>query len=77
MHICQQVEDLLAAGIAVVILAVNLADSLALADRVLQVRKGREVRQYLPEEYPSLPISTPWRQLYADLGYKDMEETTL
>ena len=73
MQICQQVVKMLEAGIAVVIMAVNLADSLALADRVLQVRRGQELRQYLPQEFSNLPKSTPWRSLYVNLGPSDIE----
>ncbi len=73
MHICQQLEKLRKSGIAVVILAVNLADSLALADRVLQVRKGRNILQYLPENFGSLPDSTPWRRLYKEVKKSDSE----
>ncbi len=73
MHICEMMERLLKRGIAVVILAVNLADSLALADRVLQIQDGREIRQYLPEDFTSLPNSTPWRRLYEDLAMEQPE----
>lgn len=73
MQICQQVVKMLEAGIAVVIMAVNMADSLALADRVLQVRRGQELRQYLPQEFSNLPKSTPWRSLYVNLGPSDIE----
>lgn len=68
MHICQLLTRLLERGIAVVILAVNLADSLALADRVLQIQDGRQIRQYLPEDFADLPNSTPWRRLYEDFA---------
>lgn len=68
MHICELIERLLKRKIAVVILAVNLADSLAIADRVLQVEDGQVVREYLPENFQELPTSTPWRKLYEDLS---------
>ena len=68
MHICELIDGLLQRKIAVVILAVNLADSLAVADRVLQIQGGREVREFLPEDFPALPSSTPWQRLYADLS---------
>ena len=68
MHICLLLERLLEADIAVVILAVNLGDALALADRVLQIREGRITKEYLPEDFPSLPDSTPWRRLYENFA---------
>ena len=64
IHIYRLLEELLEKGIAVVILAVNLADSMALADRLLRVRKGKEVRQYDREEFGRLPVNTPWLYLY-------------
>ena len=49
-----------------VILAVNLADSLALANRLLRVRRGREPVEYGRAEFGKLPLNTPWRHLYED-----------
>lgn len=74
LHICRCLERLLERGIAVVILAVNLADSLALAERVLQIREGRQLREYLPEQFADLPNSTPWRRLYEDITCEESQE---
>lgn len=77
MHICQLLARLLERDIAVVILAVNLADSLALADRVLQIQDGRQIRQYLPEDFANLPYSTPWRKLYEDFAGEEYTRSFL
>lgn len=55
---------LLEREIAVVVLAVNLADSLALADRLIQVRQGRVEAEYDREDFAKLPVDTPWLYLY-------------
>ena len=47
-----------------VVLAVNLADSLALADRLIQVRQGRVEAEYDRADFANLPVDTPWLYLY-------------
>lgn len=76
LHICRCLERLLERGIAVVILAVNLADSLAMAQRVLQIREGKKLQEYLPEQFAALPNSTPWRRLYEDITGDDARESS-
>lgn len=49
-----------------VIMAVNLADSLALADRLLRVRRGGKVQEYHRDEFAALPVNTPWLYLYQE-----------
>ena len=63
-HIWELLEMLLQKGIAVVILAVNLADSLALADRMIRVQKGKEADSYDRDDFNRLPVDTPWLYLY-------------
>lgn len=65
-HIWELIDRLLKQGIAVVILAVNLADSLALADRLIRLRQGRVHEVYRREDFARLPINTPWRYLYRE-----------
>ncbi len=61
IHICELLEKLLDKGIAVVILAVNLADSLALADRLIKVKDGMNYLECNREEFEGLPDHVPWK----------------
>ncbi len=61
IHICELLEKLLDKGIAVVILAVNLADSLALADRLIKVKDGMNYLECSREEFEGLPDHVPWK----------------
>jgi ribose transport system ATP-binding protein len=65
MQVWKLVERLLGKGVAVLILAVNLADSLSLADRLVRVRDGRVQATYGREEFVSLPPSAPWHDFWA------------
>lgn len=70
VHIMELLERFLKKGIPVVIMAVNLADSLALADRLLRVRRGGRVQEYHRDEFGILPGNTPWLYLYQE-KYRD------
>lgn len=76
MHISELLERLLQKGIGVVILAVNLADSLTLANRVLRLEKGQPHREFERKDFPSLPQSTPWRNLYEEPEDPPLNQTT-
>lgn len=65
MHIWTLMERLMDKDVAVVILAVNLADSLAFADRLIRIGEGQVVAQYRREEFGSLPRHTPWHGLWS------------
>lgn len=64
MHIWEQVKMLLDKKIAVVILAINLADSLSLSDKLIRVHKDEPEEVYLRSEFAAIPISAPWMNLY-------------
>lgn len=64
LRVWELLAILLGRGIAVVVLAVNLADSLALADRLIQVRQGRVEAEYDRADFANLPVDTPWLYLY-------------
>lgn len=66
MHVWKLLEKLLDKKIAVVILAVNLADTLSLADRLIRVQNGRVQAIYARSEFGALPESTPWHHLWRD-----------
>ena len=66
MQIWTLMERLLEKGIAVLILAVNLADSLSLADRLIRVRDGAVQAVYGREDFSSLPPSAPWHNFWAN-----------
>ena len=63
-HIWELMERFLKKNIAVVILAVNLADSLALADRLIRIRNGQIQEIYDQKDFSRLPEHTPWLHLY-------------
>lgn len=70
-------ELLLKRGIAVVILAVNMADSLSIADRLIRVgyMNGRmTLREYQHEEFSRLPINMPWVDVYDEFITKNNEQ---
>ena len=66
IHVWELLERFLDKGIAVVILAVNLADSLALADRLIRVGKGRKREEYGRNEFGNLQVEAPWLYLYQE-----------
>ncbi|HOO27146.1 MAG TPA: sugar ABC transporter ATP-binding protein [Lachnospiraceae bacterium] len=66
IHIMKLIETLLEKKIAVVILTVNLADSLALAERVICIRENGEIQSYNKENFGKLPVTTPWLYLYRE-----------
>ena len=79
-HLWELMERLLEKDIAVVILAVNLADSLALADRLVRLRQGTVHEVYRREDFAKLPANAPWLYLYREKypnieGKTDMYET--
>lgn len=50
-----------------IILAVNLADSLALADRLVRIKHGSVQEVYDKEDFLKLPVhTTPWLHLYQE-----------
>ena len=55
---------LLNKGIAVVILAVNLSDSMSLAKRLLRIDAGGTVIEISEKEFAMLSSAVPWQQLY-------------
>ena len=51
-------------GIALVILAINLADSLSLASRLIRICQGAPQEVYEQSEFGRIPFSAPWLDLY-------------
>lgn len=66
IHIMKRMEKLLEKKIAVVILAVNLADSLGIADRVICIEESGAIQEYDKKNFASLPVTTPWLYLYKE-----------
>ncbi len=64
MHIWEMLDELKKNGIALVILAVNLADTLTLATRLVRVRQGAACEVYEQRDFEHLPFSAPWIDLY-------------
>ncbi|HWP52381.1 MAG TPA: ATP-binding cassette domain-containing protein [Clostridia bacterium] len=73
MHIWEQLKMLLDQEIAVVILAVTLADSLSLADRLIRIQKGKAGEVYERHNFHTMSISAPWLKLYQD-AYPQTED---
>ncbi len=74
MHIWEQLKMLLDQGIAVVILAVTLADSLSLANRLIRIQKGKNGEIYERHNFHTMSISAPWLKLYQE-AYPPTEDT--
>lgn len=66
IHIWELLESILDKGIALVILAVNLADSLALASRLIRIRRGAPPEIYEQPDFARIPFDAPWLDLYRD-----------
>lgn len=64
VFIWKMMEMLLDKGMAVVILTINLADSMSLADRLIRVGKEGIVQEVTKEEFGSLSLAAPWMDLY-------------
>ncbi len=64
VFVWKMMEMLLEKGMSVVILTINLADSLSLADRLLRVDKNGIVEEVNREDFGSLSITAPWLSLY-------------
>ena len=64
IHIWKLLEQVLEKGIALVILAINLADSLSLASRLIRIRQDAPPETYEQSEFGRIPFSAPWLNLY-------------
>ena len=64
IHIWKLLEQIMEKGIALVILAINLADSLSLASRLIRIRQGAPPDSYERSEFGCIPFSAPWLDLY-------------
>ncbi len=53
-HIADLIRELKRKGITVIILAVNISDTLTVADRLLVIEKGSVVKEYSKEEFGSI-----------------------
>lgn len=63
-HIWDLLEGLMRQGMAVVILAVNLADALSLASRLIRIHKDGPDEVYEQRDFSNIPFSAPWLDLY-------------
>lgn len=67
MHIFDLLKGLLWQGIAVVILAVNLADSLSLADRLIRVHQNCPNEIYERKDFADLPFNAPFSEVFQSI----------
>ncbi len=66
IHIRNLIKKLIQHKIAVVILAVNLADSLSLADRLIRLTVEKTVEVYDKKDFSKISFSAPWVDLYKE-----------
>lgn len=66
VYVWKMLEQLLDKGMTVIILAVNLADSLSLADRLIRVGGDGTVEEIRKEKFGTLSAATPWLKLYRE-----------
>jgi ribose transport system ATP-binding protein len=67
-HIWGLLEALMERGVAVIILAVNLADALSLASRLIRIHRSAPVEVYEQHDFAKIPFSAPWLDLYRQRG---------
>ncbi len=60
MRIWELLEELMAKGIAIVILAVNLSDSLSLANRLIRLKQDGHHEAYTREQFGQMHFDAPW-----------------
>lgn len=66
MFIWEMLNMLLCKGISVVILTLNLSDSLALADRLLIIDKEGSSREVMRKDFALIPAAAPWLHIYRE-----------
>ncbi len=64
IRIWELLDELMKKGIAVVVLAVNLSDSLALANRLIRIKQNGEQEVFEREQFKEMPFDAPWINLY-------------
>lgn len=64
VFVWKMMEMLLDKGMSVVILTINLADSLSLADRLIRISKDGILQEVKREDFGTLSIAAPWLSLY-------------
>lgn len=64
MIVWQLLEMLLNRGIAVVILTMNLSDSISLSERLLRLGSGGMLEEITREDFNGLTEDVPWKYLY-------------
>ena len=64
MFIWSMLEKFLDKGISVVILSLNLSDSLAMADRLLILGENGEKREIARENFHKITSPVPWLHMY-------------
>ncbi len=64
IYIWKLLEHLLKKGISVVILSVNLSDTLSIADRLVQIDEEKKQREYERKDFGNISAVAPWKHLY-------------
>ena len=74
LQIWELLTLLLERGIAIVILAMNMSDSLTVADRVIRINRinGKMVtKEFTQEQFTELPLYVPWVEFFDELEEKE------
>ena len=56
LQIWEQLSSMVRSDIAVVIFALNLVDSLSLADRLIRIDSANNIIEYSQQEFASIPV---------------------
>ncbi|MFI3313519.1 MAG: sugar ABC transporter ATP-binding protein [Eubacteriales bacterium] len=63
MYIFALLEQLVNKGISVIILSINLADALSIADRFVLLEPGKPQTEYLREDFKDVNAVAPWKTI--------------
>ena len=63
-------EALIDRGATLVLLAVNMADCLAIANRVIRIDGDMTIREYREDSFGELPLTIPLISLYEEESYE-------
>lgn len=63
MYIFTLLESLINKGISVIILSINLADALSIADRLILLEREKPQMEYLREQFKHVKAVAPWKTI--------------
>lgn len=66
MLIWELIGSFLEKGITVIILSLNFADTLSIADRLLRLESNGEQTEYEKKNFSKIPVLAPWLRMYKE-----------